>query len=216
MNWTPDIVMVRLIEAYTVIERITNRDAPARFKNSMPATKMFETESEAFEFERVDLTLNGGRAMQVIKETSRQDILRAAGRGVPAETVSMAIEALRWPIDLISDPNHRACLIAYATCRAQNRMWTKTLTARNRRVGKENAWSRLNTYRWNEKSCQRISDHLLNEGVLLRVPLDLQMIQIEAETPCELGGMGSHAWMAPDAKPRHNPQTKLIPAPRTR
>lgn len=214
MNWTSDIVMVRLIAAYSVIERTTRRDAPGGHKNSMPQTAMFETSSEAFEFERLDLTLNAGDSMKVIRDTRRQDILRLAGRAVSAEAISMAMEALRWPIDLIEDPNHRACLIAYATCRARNRPWTKELALRNRRVDQKKRWSRLKTYRWNQKSCQCISDHLTKESVPLRVPADLQMIQPEAKTTCELDTMGSLAWMAPDAKPRHLPETH-IPAPRT-
>ena len=214
MNWTPDIVMVRLIEAYGVIERTTRRDGPCKTGNGMPTPLMFQSDNERFEFERVDLTFNKGDAMAIIKETRRQDIMRAAGRAVPAETISMAMEALRWPIELIGDEQHRACLIAYATCRARNRVWTKVLKARNDRVAKENRWSRLKTYRWNEKSCQRISDHLDKESVLLRTPLDLQMIQIEAQTPCELDKTGSLAWMAPDAKPLLNVE-RNIPAPRT-
>ncbi|TKT78405.1 hypothetical protein [Aquamicrobium sp. LC103] len=201
MNWTPDIVMVRLIEAYAVIERITRKDGPPGTGSGMPAAITFESSQEAFEFERVDLTFNNGESMAVIKETRRQDILRAAGRAVPAETISMALEALRWPIDFIQDEDHRACLITYATCRARNRVWTKVLKARNARVPKEKRWLRLKTYRWNEKSCQRISDHLAKESVLLRLPLDLQMIQIEAEHPCEFANLAKRAWMAPDAMP---------------
>lgn len=214
MNWTPDIVMVRLIEAYSVIERITKKDGPRSSGTSMPTPLMFQSDAERFEFERVDLTFNQGDAMAIIKETRRQDILRAAGRAVPAETISMAMEALRWPIELIADEQHRACLIAYATCRARNRVWTKVLTARNNRASKENRWSRLKTYRWNEKSCQRISDHLDKKSILLRTPLDLQMIQIEAKPRCELDKTGSLAWMAPDAKPLLNVE-RNIPAPRT-
>lgn len=214
MNWTADIVMVRLIEAYSVIERITKKDGPRSGGTSMPTPLMFQSDQDAFEFERVDLTFNEGKAMAIIKETRRQDIMRAAGRAVPAETISMAMEALRWPIDLIADEQHRACLIAYATCRARNRVWTKVLTARNKRVAQEYRWSRLKTYRWNEKSCQRISDHLDKESILLRTPLDLQMIQIEAKPRCELDKTGSLAWMAPDAKPLLNVE-RNIPAPRT-
>jgi len=207
MNWTPDIVMVRLIDAYVTIERLPAQDR-RRVGNGWPNMLMFDTASEAFGFELSDLTFNGGESMAVIRETRRDDILRDAKRAVRADAISMAMEAMRWPIEVISDEAKRECLIAYATCRARNREWTKVLAARNERVPKEKTVLRLKSYRWNEQSCQRISDHLSKESVLLRTPLDLRMIQPEAKSTGETDTVASLAWMASDAKP-----VRLMPEP---
>ncbi|MCR5859712.1 hypothetical protein [Mesorhizobium sp. J428] len=217
MTWTPDIVMVRLIEAYMIVERLpAAQRPPTTSASAWPNARMFDSEGRAFEFERVDLTTNGGEAMRQIKEARREDIERAARKRVPAVAISLATEALRWPIDMIEDPRKRQCLIAYATCRARNVAWTKWLQARNRRAEKENAWLRLKTYRWNEQSCQRITDNLLKADVVLRLPWDCSMIQLEPKRQGETDKLASHVWMASDAKPqRLMPETPepSIPTP---
>lgn len=124
MNWTPDIVMVRLIDAYVTIERLPAPDR-RRVGNGWPNMLMFETANEAYKFELSDLLFNSGELMAVIRETRRDDILRDARRAVRSDAISMAMEAMRWPIDLITDEAKRECLVAYATCRARNREWTK-------------------------------------------------------------------------------------------
>lgn len=207
MNWTPDIVMVRLIDAYVTIERLPVKSFGGG-GNGWPNMLMFETTSEAYKFELSDLLFNSGELMAVIRETRRDDIIRDAKRAVRADAISMAMEAMRWPIEIIPDEEKRECLVAYATCRARNREWTKVLAARNKRVPQEKAVLRPKSYRWNEQSCQRISDHLNKESVLLRTPLDLRMIQVEAKSTGETDRVASLAWMASDAKP-----VRLMPEP---
>ena len=48
--------------------------------------------------------------MSQITPDRREEITRPAQKGVSAETISMAIEAQRWPVEII---DHEECRLSY-------------------------------------------------------------------------------------------------------
>ncbi len=199
MSWTKDVVLERLIDAYKTIEATTKRPSPATPGRGSP---MFVRDQN-------DRMMAGGAAQLRDEEAMRHAQDR---RPVASYSISMALEAQRWPLEFIKDEQKRECLIEYATCRARDGDWSAYLHRRNRRVGSQNAWLRRKTYRWNEQSLQRIAHALLKSSVPLRLAGDGQVTHEQAETSCELATVGLRAWRSADAKPRHMPEMLIPPS----
>jgi hypothetical protein len=51
--------------------------------------------------------------MSQITPDRREEITRPAQKGVSAETISMAIEAQRWPVEIIDHEEKRECRLSY-------------------------------------------------------------------------------------------------------
>lgn len=207
MTWTPDLVLTRLIDAYRIIEAVTKNPKPRAGGSAHPAMSLDPEDRYT------------GRHLDEIERQLKAERERRAS--VAAGSISAALEAQRWPLDIIANEDRRECLIRYASCRARDGDWSRTVDRRNRRAVNKKAWARRSTYRWNEQSLQRIAEKLNND----RVPLkDCERCAVTHEMPenqRETDTMVSHAWIAPDAMPRpiaemDNPEIYVIPRPRKR
>lgn len=208
MTWTATTVLERLIESYAVIEAVTKRVRPNGYGNSHPEM-MLDTEDRytGANLDEIELAM---------KEASDD---RAT---VVARSISRALEAQRWPVEMIENQDRREVLIQYATCKARNGNWSEYVQHRNRRNPTKKAWVRQKTYERMNRAAQEIAAKLNKDAQLLHDPDDLQSGQISRTSDfVDDGTQRVTHWRAPDAKPLGNaatnkPDIYTIPKPRKR
>ena len=205
-EWTPEIVLNRLIDAYRVIEVITRNPAPSKKPGSShPAMNLDPSDRYT------------GRHLDEIERELKAEKERRTT--IASGPISMALEAQRWPIEYVENEEHREILIAYATVRSRDGDWSKYVQRRNRRHPTKRAWVRQKTYERKDKALQRIARMLNNNEISLRISEHCETGHDEAPNACEPAVMGIRAQMAPDAKPRGpselgNPDIYLMDRPK--
>lgn len=111
-GWTREIVEERLVEAIRIAQRSTGRVGPRGFGSGMPA--YMHTAGELF-------------AQQVMQdeEDALKDVLdRNRGRMPPSTAqVSLAEQALRWPIEYVADEGERKAIGLWLLAKAVRRPW---------------------------------------------------------------------------------------------
>lgn len=210
MNWTSDAVLTRLIEAYTIIEAVTRNPKPRSSGSAHPEMSLDASDRYT------------GRHLDEIERLLKEERERRAT--VMAASISAALEAQRWPVDLVADQDRREVLVAYATCRARNGNWSDYVQRRNRRNPSKRAWVRQKTYERVNRAAQQIAEKLNNAGLLLNESERCQTGQISHTSDFvdagEQRASPTH-WIAPDAKPlgpraMNRPDIYTIPKPRKR
>lgn len=208
--WTPDHVLTRLIEAYRVIEAVTPSVRPRRYGSAHPAMSLDpEDRYTGRHLDEIERELKDAREQRAVHI---------------AASISAAIEAQRWPIDLVDDEDRRAILIAYATCRAINGNWSDIVRRRNGKNPARRPWIRQKTYERAHRAAQQIAQKLNNAELSLSHGEHCQSGQ-DSHTSgfVDAGERRAHKthWIAPDAKPLGNratnrPDIYVIPKPRKR
>lgn len=182
IEWTGDAVMWRLIEAYRVIEATTGKVGPSAFGPTIP--DVLRSDADRF-------TAGGEADRQHQNEATERTL-----RGIPSYSISMALEAQRWPIELVQDQDKRECLMAYILVRAKDWDWSRYVQKRNRQNPTKKAWIRRTTYRWNEASCQAIAKILQQNGTICRAADAGQVTHEPAEHACKSDKTDLRAWRA--------------------
>lgn len=200
MTWIKDTVLVRLIDAYKVIETVTRADRPKAYGNAMPES--VRTPQEIYEFELDDLLTNKGQSLTRLHAQRVALLEKAAERHVAADRISQALEAQWWPVEYIASDERRTCLVAYCTVRARDGDWSAWLQARNRRNPPENGWIRRKTYRWNEQSLQVIAEKLNNSATMLHRPETCSVTHAaRKDEPHRLPARRPNYWRGENARP---------------
>jgi len=165
VTWTIDLVLVRLIEAFAIIEATTGRATPGAYGPTLPGEMVLDDDDRY-----------GGKMldddMKWLKEQRMKKIEKQSS------TISLAEEAQDWPIDFVNNPLHRLCLIDYATVRSRDGDWSEWLKRRHRKFKGNFASLRRKTYRWRDAALQEIADALNSKGALLRMSQHCDMSHI--------------------------------------
>lgn len=115
--WTPELVGLRMIEAYEVISRLPSNWLPAKPRSLWPAYRQ----------EWADLLDPEAYRLRLIEEVKTDP----PGR----DEMSRAEEALSWPMDhLHAHPLHADALMVWAGCLATGQSIRRKLAARNARA----------------------------------------------------------------------------------
>lgn len=143
---TTDEILRRLIEAYRVIDTVVSSPKPKAFGNNMPEILRFPTEYQVWEAEMDSIKTDGGATFRQMQEGRVRELERTARSHYTSQQISQAEEAMRWP-SLVADLTRREILILKVKCDSRGGMWTKWLSARNRRKPAREGVLRQNSYR---------------------------------------------------------------------
>lgn len=162
-----DEIQRRLIEAFQVIEHITDSPMPKAFGNGMPDVIRFASADAVYAAQLESFQKDWGFTFRQMQDDRVREFARTARSHYTAAQISQAEEAISWPA-LVEHPVKREILILFIKCKAKKGVWTEWLTRRNRANPQKYGVSRLNSYRWKAQSLQEIALKLRNGEIMLR------------------------------------------------
>jgi len=151
MNWTPDYVLARLIDAYSIIEATTSPAGPRQYGKSLPGEMVLD-KSDRYTGDRPD------EDMKIEKE------LRLNRSAKQSASISMAQEADQWTRDHVKNDMQRDILIEYATRMGNGKEWTPFIVHQCKGDLKLFEAYKRKYYRARILAQQQIADALNNTG----------------------------------------------------
>lgn len=172
-----DEILRRMIEAYQVIETITDNPRPKAFGSNMPDLIRFANDSDVWRAHMESLQDDYGRSFRQMQADRVRELERTARSQFTPRQITDAEEAMSWPA-LIENVTKREILMLYVACKAKKGDWGKWLTLRNRRHPNKYGVIRRKSNRWVNQCLQEIEIKLRNDEILLRDDAALRMSQI--------------------------------------
>lgn len=162
-----DEILRRMIEAYQVIEIITDSPRPKAFGSNMPDLIRFANDSDVWRAEMESIKDDWGRSFRQMQADRVRELERTARSQFTPRQITDAEEAMSWPA-LIDNVTKREILMLYVACKAKNGDWGKWLTRRNRRNPHKYGVIRRKSNRWVNQCLQEIDIKFRKDETLLR------------------------------------------------
>lgn len=174
-----DEILRRMVEAYKVIETITDSPCPKAFGSNMPDIIRFANDSDVWmaHMESLQDIKDMGRSFRQMQADRVRELERTSRSQFTPRQITDAEEAMSWPA-LIENVTKREILMLYVACKAKKGDWGKWLTRRNRRYPQKYGVIRRKSNRWVNQCLQEIDIKLRNDEILLRNFVTLHVSQI--------------------------------------
>jgi len=150
-----DEILRRLIDAYTVIEAITDRPNPKAYGSAMPDLIRFANDAEVWRAHLESLKDDMGATFRMMQADRVRELERTARSQFSPKRISEAEEAMRWP-SLIENTTKREILVLYVACKARRGNWGRWLARRNRLYPQKYGVIRRKSNRWINQCLQEI------------------------------------------------------------
>ena len=172
-----DEILRRMIEAYQVIEIITDSPKPKAFGSNMPDIIRFANDSDVWAAHMESLKDDYGRSFRQMQADKVRELEKTARSQFTPRHITDAEEAMSWPA-LVENVTKREILMLYVVCKAKNGDWGRWLTRRNRKNPHKYGVIRRKSNRWVNQCLQEIDIKLRNDAILLRNDATLRVCQI--------------------------------------